>query len=518
MPDAQLTTFTSQCADEMRNCLSCCPFNLHIDLYSLNTGVIGIVTSKSLLVPGFKPDLRSASGTRIQKGLTSKFLRVGTLISLDVISVTLAWKLAVFYGTPLESPWTQKASFLLLILTVEIGMIATKGLYKSGGNRRNYPGLIKAVTLSEVLLLLIAFLYEPDSYVSRSTFLLFWLLSVVFVCTARFTCDVGTRVLRSRGAIRHPVFLITDLEDKESHIRLIEKENCYTVQGIADSSSLDMMNREATFEYLRTQGIEEAFVSWNAIKNRLYVCWRFQTAGITLRILPIQSEVHHPKSAVFWMIGEVPCMTIPAPIIAGGDFWVKRSFDLCGSIVLLLLLSPVYLVIATLIKLDSSGPVFFRQNRIGLHGKSFKIWKFRTMVTNAEKLQAALEAKNEIKDGVLFKMKDDPRITRIGKFLRRYSLDELPQLFNVVLGEMSLVGPRPLPMRDVERFKTKHFIRQEVLPGITGLWQVSGRSDIENFEDGVKLDIGYIENWSVWLDLQILLKTVKVVLGKTGAY
>jgi lipopolysaccharide/colanic/teichoic acid biosynthesis glycosyltransferase len=140
------------------------------------------------------------------------------------------------------------------------------------------------------------------------------------------------------------------------------------------------------------------------------------------------------------------------------------------------------------------------------------------VVVNAEKLQASLEAKNEIKDGVLFKLKDDPRITPLGKFLRRYSLDELPQIFNVLLGEMSLVGPRPLPVRDVERFKTTHFIRQEILPGITGLWQVSGRSNIDNFEEAVKLDITYIENWSLWLDLKILLKTAKAVLQKTGAY
>jgi lipopolysaccharide/colanic/teichoic acid biosynthesis glycosyltransferase len=140
------------------------------------------------------------------------------------------------------------------------------------------------------------------------------------------------------------------------------------------------------------------------------------------------------------------------------------------------------------------------------------------MVTNAEKLQAGLEAKNEIKDGVLFKLKDDPRITKLGKFLRRYSLDELPQLFNVLFGEMSLVGPRPLPVRDVERFQKMHFIRQEVLPGITGLWQVSGRSDIENFEDGVKLDISYIENWSILMDLKILFQTVGVVFQKKGAY
>ena len=140
------------------------------------------------------------------------------------------------------------------------------------------------------------------------------------------------------------------------------------------------------------------------------------------------------------------------------------------------------------------------------------------MVNDAEKLQASLEAKNEIKDGVLFKMKNDPRVTKLGKFLRAYSLDELPQIFNVLFGEMSLVGPRPLPIRDVDKFHKKHFIRQEVLPGITGLWQVSGRSDIENFEEGVKLDMNYIENWSLWLDLKILFSTVRVVLHKSGAY
>ncbi len=204
--------------------------------------------------------------------------------------------------------------------------------------------------------------------------------------------------------------------------------------------------------------------------------------------------------------------------IVGSSFCVKRSIDLCCSIILSIIILPVYLVIALLIKLDSSGVVFFKQERIGLHGQKFKIWKFRTMVSNAEEMQKDLEAKNEIKDGILFKMKDDPRITRVGKFLRAYSLDELPQLLNVIIGQMSLVGPRPLPIRDVEKFQISHLIRQEVLPGITGLWQVSGRSNIDNFEDTVKLDIDYIENWSLLLDLTILFKTFKVVLLKTGAY
>jgi exopolysaccharide biosynthesis polyprenyl glycosylphosphotransferase len=475
------------------------------------------MVSKSLSVIGFKPDLRSGSGTQIQRGLIVRLLRVISLIILDALSLVSAWKLAIYYGTPIESVWTQEVSFLMLNISVGISIFLTSGLYKAGINRRNYTRLIKAISVAEVLLLLIGFLYAPESYISRSTFLLSWLLSIAFICTARFLFDVVTNRLRSQGSVRHSVFLITDEEEQEEQICLVEKQNCYTIMGVADSSSLDLRNRDRTFAYLRELDVAEAFVSWSSIKNRLYICWHFYTAGITIRILPTEHEQYHPKSVV-WMLGDVPCLTIPAPILAGTDFWAKRIFDLVSSSILLIAFSPLYLTISVLIKLDSRGPIFFRQDRIGLHGKKFKIWKFRTMVTNAEKLQAGLEAKNEIKDGVLFKLKDDPRITKLGKFLRRYSLDELPQLFNVLFGEMSLVGPRPLPVRDVERFQKMHFIRQEVLPGITGLWQVSGRSDIENFEDGVKLDISYIENWSILMDLKILFQTVGVVFQKKGAY
>jgi exopolysaccharide biosynthesis polyprenyl glycosylphosphotransferase len=193
-------------------------------------------------------------------------------------------------------------------------------------------------------------------------------------------------------------------------------------------------------------------------------------------------------------------------------------FDLLAASAAVVVLSPVYLLIALLIYTDSPGPIFYKQTRIGLKNRPFKVWKFRTMVPNADKLQKDLEAKNETKDGVLFKIKDDPRITKVGRVLRAYSLDELPQLFNVLLGEMSLVGPRPLPLRDVEKFSQHHHIRQEVLPGITGLWQISGRSDIVDFEQAYQLDLSYITRWSIWLDLQILLKTVGVVLKKSGAY
>ena len=472
---------------------------------------------KILPVRNDKSDLRSARGTKLQRGLLIRLLRVATLVTFDAIAFSLAWNIGLLFGTFIDSPWTKNKTFIALILIVGITSIATKGLYKWGFHRRNYLSLINAVSLSNIFLLIIAFLYEPDGYLSRSAFVLFWLSSVGFICCGRIVFDLVTKVLRHQGIIRHSAFLITDSTEKEKYTDILRKQDCYRVFGVADSSCLDLSNREETFEYLRSSGIEEAFVSWSSIKNRLYVCWNFQTAGVILRILPSLSEFSHPKSEMT-MVGQVPCMTIPAPIIAGSEFWLKRCFDLCCAIILLLMLSPIMIAIAITIKLDSPGPIFFKQKRVGLHSRSFQIWKFRTMVSNAEKLQASLEAKNEIKDGVLFKMKDDPRITKIGKFLRLYSLDELPQIFNVLFGEMSLVGPRPLPIRDVDKFQKKHFIRQEVLPGITGLWQVSGRSDIDNFEDGVKLDLTYIENWSLCLDMKILLSTVRVVLQKSGAY
>ncbi len=476
-----------------------------------------MVTTSSIPLGNFKSDLRSAKGAIKKGGIAIKLFQVIALILLDAIALTFAWKLAAFYETPLELHSRIQPSFELIILIVQLVIIASKGLYDVRVPSCNYARLITAVSLSNFFLLLIASFDETNLNVSRSTLIMFWLLSVVFICTTRFIFDVATRNLYKLGVIRYPVFLITDVEEQDNNIKLIEKENCYKLIGVAEASSLDRHNREAMLKFLYNHDILEVFVSWNAIKKRLYISWYFLSAGITLRILPMEREVL-PSKSVLSMIGEVPCLTIPAPIIAGGGFWIKRCFDIACTIILLLLISPLCLIIALLIKLDSPGPVFFKQNRIGLHCKQFKIWKFRTMNINAEKLLETLEAKNEIKDGILFKLKDDPRITRIGKFLRLYSLDELPQLFNVLLGEMSLVGPRPHSIRDVERFQTNHFIRQEVLPGITGLWQVSGRSNITKFEDGVKLDITYIENWSLWLDLKILLKTVKVVLQKTGAY
>jgi exopolysaccharide biosynthesis polyprenyl glycosylphosphotransferase len=198
-------------------------------------------------------------------------------------------------------------------------------------------------------------------------------------------------------------------------------------------------------------------------------------------------------------------------------FFLKRALDIAGASLGLMVLSPLMLVIAILIKLTSRGPVIFSQERYGRNKRRFKMYKFRTMITNAEALQHDLEHRNEM-NGPVFKIKNDPRTTRLGRVLRRTSLDELPQLFNILCGEMSLVGPRPLPLRDVSRFEEGWLMRRFcVVPGLTGLWQVNGRSNNTNFDQWVELDLSYIDNWSFKLDLKILAKTIPAVLKGAGA-
>ena len=237
--------------------------------------------------------------------------------------------------------------------------------------------------------------------------------------------------------------------------------------------------------------------------------------GVTVQVAPSTMEILIDR-AEFAPGHTVPLFTLRPPVFEGVDYAVKRTFDLVVSCVSLILLSPFLLAIAVAVKLSSRGPVIYRSVRPGMAGKPFRCFKFRTMGEHADETQEQLESLNEL-SGALFKIRDDPRMTKVGRFLRRFSMDELPQLVNVVRGEMSLVGPRPLPMRDFNRLEEWHKKRYLVLPGITGLWQVSGRAELD-FDDLVRLDFLYLERWSIMLDLSILLKTVPAVLTRRGAF
>ncbi|MEA5593105.1 sugar transferase [Rivularia sp. UHCC 0363] len=467
-------------------------------------------------------DLRAPSLTQLRKRAGAIWLRKTTLIAVDGICLGFALEIAQAYNTSSNiSLFEQNNSlFILSTIAIQICLIATQGLYEAGEKRRDYSNLTKTITFSYFLLILFEYLYLQNNFFPRETFVTAWLLSIAITCSGRFMVNTAIMRLRKQNLITCPTYLICSPQDKQKAIKLLDKQNCYNIVGWknVDLIASSKGHLSATLDDIINQGVAEVFVcSWQSIQSRMYLYWKLRNAGVILHILPIELQAVEQRLELK-MIGGIPILNFMPPTITGSDFWIKRYFDFCSSALFILFTSPIYLLIALLIKFDSPGPVFYKQTRIGLHGKSFQVWKFRTMVTNADALQKELEARNETKDGILFKIKDDPRITRIGNFLRRYSLDELPQLFNVLFGEMSLVGPRPLPVRDVQKFSDHHFIRQEVLPGITGLWQISGRSDILDFEKVIDLDKTYMENWSLSLDLQIILQTITVILEKKGAY
>lgn len=468
----------------------------------------------------------------LTRGISMGWLRLCAFMFLDAGLVSFAWFLAKRVGKAVHWLKTvdsfallqrnpEQTGFLLPILVITLGIIAAAGLYGERTSRRQYLSLFACLTLSQCLLVVLTFLYQPGIVFSRSTFLLAWFFTLIFVLSGRCLAETLITALRREGAVTRRIALMgypEDMEQTQLMLQLSSKKEFEIVECIdlSDPETYDLWYE--TLDHVYYRGVGEIFVcSWKSIPNPLDCYWSVKSAGLNLRIVPIDLEIpnQYPRIEI---LGKMPTIRFSPPALVGGDFWLKRSFDLVASASILFFASPLYIAIAILIKLDSPGSIFFKQQRVGLRGKSIKVWKFRTMVQNAAQLQKELEKQNVTKDGVLFKIKDDPRITKVGKFLRRYSLDEIPQVINVLMGNMSLVGPRPLPFRDVERFEEHHHLRHNVMPGITGLWQVSGRSDITDFEDAFKLDMAYIENWSLALDFQILLKTIKVVLGKEGAY
>ncbi len=469
-------------------------------------------------------DIRSPVSTKIPYRIIVNWLRVIVLIVLDTISLSLAWLAAERLGTPVNNfnlVWQpgQEAPLLIPILMITLGILAASGLYSTDDKRRSFIALLKAMVLAHTLLLITAFLYNPKTWISRSVFLWAWLLTLVFVSIERFLLHFVIVNLRRRKAVLRPlVFLLGNPEDITGAQKLLNRSREFKISGTADLSIREDPEKWAQMlQDIAEQKVSEVFVcSWQSVQDPIILFWELKSAGIQLRVLPISLDLPGQWSEIK-MIGQFTTIRFSPPPIIGGDFWLKRGFDLLASSTLLLLLSIPLLIISISIQLDSPGSIFYKQTRVGLKGRHFKVWKFRTMVANASQLQKQLEERNEIKGGILFKIKDDPRITKVGKLLRQYSLDELPQLINVLRGEMSLVGPRPLPVRDVEKFSETHFLRHEVLPGITGLWQVSGRSNADS-EEVFYLDLAYIQHWSLALDCKILLKTIQVVLAREGAY
>jgi exopolysaccharide biosynthesis polyprenyl glycosylphosphotransferase len=244
--------------------------------------------------------------------------------------------------------------------------------------------------------------------------------------------------------------------------------------------------------------------------------WQLENHNVELILVSRLTDVAGPRMHLR-QVQDLPMVHVDLPQYSGFAHVVKRLGDVVAAAAAIVLLSPLLIFCAVAIRLTSPGPVLFRQTRVGLRGSHFVMLKFRSMVVDAPELLAALQERQDAGNGVLFKIRDDPRVTRIGRLLRRYSLDELPQFFNVLSGEMSLIGPRPPLPAEVEQYEDVVNRRLLIKPGITGLWQVSGRSNL-SWEDSVRLDLSYVENWSVTGDLIILLRTIRAVFRREGAY
>lgn len=427
----------------------------------------------------------------------------------------------------------QNFAIAALILAVWHLIFLLFGLYRSS-RLATLHSLIadatKATTLAAICLAIIAQLFAISMATPRFQILL-WAISTVSVASARVMIRYFLQSVRRRGRnLRYVLVLGTNARALAFAKQIAAKfELGYRVIGFVDNEwpGLDAFrkteyalccNFDALPEYLRRNVIDEVAVYLplqSFYRHTSQVAALCQQHGIVMRF---DSDIFNLRIARLHAVDFDGYSHITANV-GSRDGWpmlAKRALDVLVSSMLLVLLAPFLGIVAMLVKYTSEGPVFFLQERIGINKRKFRIYKFRTMVKNAEKLLPQLENLNEAA-GPVFKIMRDPRITSVGRFLRRTSIDELPQLFNVLKGDMSLVGPRPLPLRDYEGFNEDWQRRRfSVRPGITCLWQVNGRSSI-SFDQWMQLDLQYMDEWSLWLDLKILARTVPAVLKGSGA-
>jgi exopolysaccharide biosynthesis polyprenyl glycosylphosphotransferase len=480
-------------------------------------------------------DIRSARpyllSTAPFKGGLRRGASVLALAAIDVgglaagIFLALALREA-YYGRPLlwGDLWDSTREFLPLVVLVTLLVFWQGGLYSERGRRGGFGRV--AASLALVTVLSIAFAVGSDHEFNTFGFApTAYVLSTVLIGVLRAGYELLTReLLRVMGVRRRALLVgeaqaVDDLRGTLGSGRAgIDYEFVGVVSPSANGSPQPLLgDLSALPDVLDSYRLDELILTEADVGDRqlLEIVEQAHRRGVKVRVAPKTSELLTERAEYIPGQG-VPLFELRPPVFAGADWVVKRTFDLVVSALVIVLGLPIWLAIAAAVKLTSPGPVFFRDRRVGLHETEFGMVKFRTMRLGAAELQPALEAENEA-SGPLFKIRDDPRVTAVGRLLRRLSLDEVPNVINVLRGEMSLVGPRPLPVRDYERLEDWHRKRYLVLPGMTGLWQISGRSHL-SFDDLVRLDFYYLENWSVWLDISILVRTLPAVLARRGAY
>jgi exopolysaccharide biosynthesis polyprenyl glycosylphosphotransferase len=442
------------------------------------------------------------------------------LVVIDVGGLVLGLFLALAVRALVVDPtpvlwgllWDQETSWLTFLILLQVLVFWQARLYAPREVREGAARVVPSVFL--VALLSLVFAIGTGQHFT--TFGLY-VVGAVFVMTLivvfRSSYEALTEViLRAAGVRRHAV--LVGAEDERGHLR----QSLGASRGGIDYEFVDDVGPGPEVEAaLAREPLDELIVVDTGISEErlLEIVEAAHRRGVKVRLAPRTTELLIERGEFVPGHG-VPLFELRPPIVAGAEWVLKRTFDIVVSLLIVVAFVPLWLLVGLAIKLTSRGPVLYADPRIGLGEHEFRMLKFRTMVSGAAQQQPELEPDNEA-TGALFKIRRDPRVTPVGRVLRRFSLDELPNLLNVLRGEMSLVGPRPLPLRDYRLLDDWHRRRYNVLPGITGLWQVAGRSDL-TFDDLVRLDFYYLENWSIWLDVSIIVRTPAAVLRRRGAY
>ena len=489
-------------------------------------------------------DVRSRLNERAFRNWTEssrRAIRITGLVASDiaagllgVMTVLGTWTLVSSGG---RRPLPDEVPLLAMVFCLQPLALRVAGAYGSGRARTDIVKISAGIAMAALLGWVQARLFgrEVPDLPNKAAYLYSALIITAIAWTFRMVLDWIVAAGYRAGLLKRRVLVVGSRAEVEELSRVCAAARTCDFQVIGRlSTQLELVvpaeeadaagqvpyagQVEALEQVLSQMGAQGIVVASNLPFDRMEAlasrCFRL---GATISILPralkrlsaAQIEVRHSPAGSLLQLRPV---RLDVPQLA-----VKRTMDLVMTIVGLAFVWPLLLLIALAIRLDSKGPVFFGQTRAGVGGRPFRMLKFRTMRDGADAEKASLAALNESQDPRLFKIRNDPRITRVGRWLRRTSLDELPQLINVIKGEMSLVGPRPFFPGDLAEYKGHHFERLYVLPGITGLWQVSGRSDVVDFEEVTRLDREYIETWSVLTDIVILLRTIPAALGR-GAY
>ena len=475
-----------------------------------------------------------------------KFFEIIQII-IDILVIVISIYLAFWLRIELNPYFSRKFDIntvhslmppIYLTVAIFIFILNHFGLYKSL-KKENFLdiffSIIKSVSFAIITLRFIAFLFRAQNY-SRSLILLFW---GVILITLTFSHLLGTKILKWSKAKGFGIerIVVVGIDEKTKRIaKKIEdmRNSIYQFAGYIKSNNdkqevspedhpVILGKLDYIVSIINDHMVDRIIVSESSLNQKelyelIQICERME---IHLDRIPDFLSIASKKISLSEIDG-ILLLGIHKVALTRWDQILKRIFDLIVGTLVILLLFPFLMIISFLIKIDSKGPIFYKQKRLGKGGRNFYFIKFRSMIADAEKKREFLTVKNEA-EGYLFKIKKDPRITKMGKFIRKFSIDELASLGNVLIGKMSLVGPRPLPYsdmkKDLENSKHKFWAekRAEVLPGITGLWQISGRSEL-SFEEMVKLDIYYVENWTPLLDIKILLKTIPIVLSGKGSY